>query len=245
MNSKTYIMKRLSKALLFILLLATAAACEDSRCIQGDGYVVTKDRYIGSFNAVRTEGSWQVEIIKSPYSYVSVVGESNILPYVSTEIENNELVIRPFRNTCWDETYPLRIYVYTPVLSSLITEGSGDVFIDTASAYQMYLAIEGSGNVFGFIDANSVDVRINGSGNFSLSGDANSATMEINGSGNINAFNLFLYDNTITIDGSGDVKTFVSSLLDGTINGSGNIYFKGYPQIYSDINGSGRLINAN
>lgn len=238
-------MKPLTKVFFAVLMLTIVTACQDSRCIQGDGYIETKDRILGSFNAVRTEGSWQVQIIKSPFSYVTVVGESNILPYVSTEIENNELVIRPYRNTCWDETYPLRVYVYTPLLTSLITEGSGDVFFDTASVYQMYLGVEGSGNVFGFIDANNVDIRINGSGNVSLSGDANTATMEINGSGNINAFNLFLYDNTVLIDGSGDVKTFVSTILDGTINGSGNIYFKGNPQIYSDINGSGRFINAN
>lgn len=59
------------------------------------------------------------------------------------------------------------------------------------------------------------------------------------------AFGLGSQRANIRIDGSGDAEVTVAEELNVRILGSGDVLYKGTPTIDEDINGSGRVIDAN
>ncbi len=65
------------------------------------------------------------------------------------------------------------------------------------------------------------------------------------GTGSINAFNLEVDTCYVSITGTGSCKVTVNSLLDAVITGTGNLYYRGYPDIISHITGLGRIISSN
>ncbi len=66
------------------------------------------------------------------------------------------------------------------------------------------------------------------------------------GTGSINAYNLEVDTCYVNLTGTGSCKVAVNELLDAVITGTGNVYYRGYPdEIYSHVTGLGRLINSN
>ena len=65
------------------------------------------------------------------------------------------------------------------------------------------------------------------------------------GTGSINAFNLEVDTCYINLTGTGSCKVTVNELLDAVITGTGNVYYRGYPDIITHITGLGRLISSN
>lgn len=65
------------------------------------------------------------------------------------------------------------------------------------------------------------------------------------GTGSINAFNLEVDTCYVRLTGTGSCKVTVNELLDVVLTGTGNVYYRGYPEIISHITGLGRLISSN
>ena len=65
------------------------------------------------------------------------------------------------------------------------------------------------------------------------------------GTGSINAFNFEVDTCYVSLTGTGSCKVTVNELLDVVLTGTGNVYYRGYPEITSHITGLGRLISSN
>jgi hypothetical protein len=64
-------------------------------------------------------------------------------------------------------------------------------------------------------------------------------------SGDVDAFELRARDSSVVITGSGNCRTSVSDTLQAKITGSGDVLYKGYPEIKQTITGSGSLRDRN
>ena len=65
------------------------------------------------------------------------------------------------------------------------------------------------------------------------------------GTGSINAFNFVVDTCYINLTGTGSCRVTVNELLDVVLTGTGNVYYRGYPEITSYITGLGNLISSN
>ncbi len=65
------------------------------------------------------------------------------------------------------------------------------------------------------------------------------------GTGSINAFNFEVDTCYVSLTGTGSCRVTVNELLDVVLTGTGNVYYRGYPEIISHIIGLGRLISSN
>ena len=105
------------------------------------------------------------------------------------------------------------------------------------------VSITGSGDI-NFIDFknDNLSLNIDGSGDIAGNGDVQTLIAKINGSGNIMLKDLKSKTTKITINGSGDAKIWASESISAVINGSGDIEYYGDPiNVKSKVNGSGNI----
>ncbi|MDL2227844.1 DUF2807 domain-containing protein [Bacteroidales bacterium OttesenSCG-928-K03] len=108
------------------------------------------------------------------------------------------------------------------------------------------IVVSGSGScTIGNILNEELMVKISGSGKVNLAGENYYTNIIVSGSGDYRAYDLLsnIYD--AKVSGSGTSQISVSDKLTARINGSGSIYYYGYPQIDFTGGGSGRLISMN
>jgi hypothetical protein len=233
-------------------------------CIEGNGNVETESRNAVPFSAIANTTSFHVEYIKGDEYSISVKAESNILPYIETEITGGSLEIRTTSGThCLRYTEQPVITITAPSVSDLVCSGSGDVVADglegddvrvvasgsgdiitgAVSAIETTIVISGSGNVMtGAIISTSLKATLTGSGDLTSSGITISNRYVVSGSGSIFSRDLLTGSEVVTMTGSGSVYTTVNDHLEGVISGSGNLYLQGDPTVNITRSGSGRLI---
>jgi len=216
---------------LFILLIPILISCEKHERITGNHRQKTETRRISTFEEVQINGDIEVEILHSNTSQINVTAESNIIPFIDTYIKNNTLIIEEADEYRIKNHIPIKVTVYSPILMAVELNGSGSVYTDTYDADDLYVNLKGSGEMDISTNATNVYAIINGSGNIKLHGNANVSDITINGSGNISGYKLHSNQAYIKINGSGKTYITVYDYLDAAINGSGNIIYKGSPNM--------------
>jgi hypothetical protein len=233
-------------------------------CIDGNGDLKTEERAAGPFTAVSNTTSFQVIYVKSDEYSVTVEAESNIIPYIETDISRESLEVRTIRGShCLRYTIRPVITVTAPFITDLVSSGSGDVVADSLegeeigivstgsgdiltggiSASDLSIMISGSGDVTtGQIDANTFAFTLTGSGDLDAIGEAPGGKYIISGSGCIYAEELTTGNAQMTISGSGSAYATVTVSLNATLSGSGNIYLYGDPDVNLVRTGSGVII---
>jgi len=104
---------------------------------------------------------------------------------------------------------------------------------------------ERSGEVILDLQADDIEVRIEGRGDVILEGSAESVELDGMSGGDLMAYELVVDDAKINLYASGDARIYALDLVIANIYDSGSIYYRGNPQIFSQISGTGSLINAN
>lgn len=251
-----------------ILLVLTAALLIMAGCgksairIKGNGNVVSETRALASFNMIENEGAFDVYIIQDSVSEVTIEAESNLIGYIRTEVQGNTLSVYTKENL--KTHYMIKLYIHTPDVNSVRLSGSGLIDLGSVFTENLEVILSGSGDIRGSVNADYVRVGINGSGTANMglmcnelhtsisgsgdmyfSGQAVMAYFNISGSGSIRSYELQLENCYADISGSGDMFVNVSGLLDVKISGSGSVHYIGYPEIYTNISGSGSVINGN
>lgn len=247
----------------FLTALTSCTALFD--CIEGNGDLKSEERSAASFTAIANETSFQVIYVKGEEHNIRVEAESNLLPYIETEISGGALEIRTVRGThCLRYTTQPVITVTAPLISELVNAGSGDMVAGPLEGEEVKLIVSGSGDITagkiagddvsvvvsgsgnvmtGEIVASSIRATMSGSGDLTVSGEAVSARYVVSGSGTVLSGDLVTEEAIVTVSGSGSVYTTVNDNLDAVISGSGNIYLSGNPQVTLTRTGSGRIIN--
>jgi hypothetical protein len=86
---------------------------------------------------------------------------------------------------------------------------------------------------------------VTGAGNFTLSGDPQEKLdIYITGTGNVYAFDMVVADCFVNISGVATCELNLSSSLDVQISGVGHIFYRGDPQVTSQISGVGELTHV-
>ena len=110
--------------------------------------------------------------------------------------------------------------------------GSGDINTSAITCNSLKTSVAGSGDMnIKEITASNVEASIAGSGKIVLSGKSQEASYSISGSGDLVADGLEAKSVNTSIAGSGDIKCFATDFLKVRTSGSGNVGYKGEPQL--------------
>ena len=212
--------------------------------VYGSGTVVSEERQVPFFNQIHLKGTGKVILTRSASQSVRIKTDDNIMPHILTEVENGKLVISQEAKNLRPTV--LTLYISATNLEGISISGSGDIIGNEGfDSESFYADIAGSGDISVIVSANRLESNISGSGSIYLSGSANSYDATITGSGDVDAFELQTRDSLVVITGSGNCRVNVSDLLRAKITGSGDVLYKGHPEMSKSITGSGKVKDRN
>ena len=197
-------------------------SCKKDKVV-GEGAIITEPRDVQNFYNVSVSGSTNVFITYGDAFDVKVKAYENIISILETKVLNGTLLVGFTKNVNNDNS---EVYITMPALSSVTTNGSGN--IDTKGS---------------FLGMDYFTATTAGSGAISIEkGSAKNYKISIAGSGDVKSFGFVTDQATVSILGSGDAEVFVAQKLNATLKGSGNVYYKGSPVVDVNTSGSGQVI---
>ena len=228
-------MKNLFLILSISFLTITPAQCQwwsSNNSIEGNGNLTSEKRNTGNYDAISLVGSMDVELIAGSEGNLIVEAESNLLEYITTEVNNTTLKIsvekgynlKPSRNK------GIKVIVPFKDLDAVEVTGSGDVWnTHKIKAKKFNTQVTGSGDVKLDLEVENLMGKITGSGDILLSGKARDFNCKVTGSGDFKAYDLRADNVEATVMGSGDIQVSANSSLKAKVMGSGDIKYKGNP----------------
>ena len=257
-------MKRVFLFFPLIIVTLVSLACQVAipNAVKGSGIVETEARDVSNFDAISLESMGNVYITVGNTEKLTIEAEDNLLPLLTTEVENGTLKLDVVRGRNINPTEPITYNIIVKDLKNITLAGSGNIYSAPLEADKMTLVLAGSGSInlegvtstdfnvtlagsgninVDEITAESVDATIDGSGDIHMAGEAPRQNLDVYGSGSYLAGDLQTDTIDINIAGSGNVTVWVREHLNASVNGSGNISYYGRPTIDHTDNGSGTL----
>ena len=212
--------------------------------VNGSGAIISEEREVPFFKQISLKGSGKVILTQGENQIVRVNTDANIMPHIQTEVKDGRLVISHGRKNLRPTVLGFPITVAN--LDGISISGSGDITGDDEFySDSFYADIAGSGDIAIKVIANRLESNISGSGSIYLSGSTSFYNATITGSGDVDAFEMRARDTSVVIRGSGNCRIWVSDNLRAKITGSGDVLYKGYPEINQTITGSGSIKDRN
>jgi len=222
-----------------LLIAAVFSSCK--KLLIGNGDIVQQTETLAAFTDVISNGDFDITVIPSNRFFIKLEGESNILAQTETVIRSgNELSIQFKNNANVGRHRTIKVWLEAPVFKSLNVNGSGSFRSnDTLYSSRFNATVSGSGKIDVLIKTETGGADIFGSGDIILKGRSDITGLRTNGSGSIKAFDLISQSTVHRIIGSGNINTKTTDFFRDKIYGSGDVFYKGNPQIESVIVGSG------
>lgn len=234
-------------AVLIAGLLVTSLASAQwwgNEKVKGNGNVVTKERNVGSYDEVSVAGSFDVELVYGTEGKLTITAEENLIEYIETEVEGDNLKIKPQKGYNLSPSNNKKILIIVPFesISKVALAGSGDVVSkNTIKATDFTAALAGSGDLVLTVESTNLEGKVAGSGDLKLSGKTNNFECSLAGSGDVHAYEMKAQNVEVSIAGSGDIRVFCDGgTLKARVSGSGDVHYQGNPdKIDSKVAGSG------
>jgi hypothetical protein len=237
-------MKKLTAMILATTVVLGSISCKKDTV--GEGPVKTENRFVPNFTAIDLQMNGNVYYTRDLTSKMEITAKESIHDMLETTVIDNRLVIRYKNGKTYDNDNTIRINISAPEINSFQLNTSGNIYV-TNNIEQAGLSLRsyGSGSIFlKNVFVNTIYVESNQSGLVSATGGtASNLALNTYGSGKIDFVSISSRHASVHTQGSGDVRVNVSDDLDATIDGSGSVYYTGYPFIRTHISGSGHLVH--
>ena len=145
--NRTFFITLTGVAIIFIFLATTKSdiyrQIAQSQRLINDVYKNIVTYYVDEINI---EGQAKVFIKQSASSSVKIKIDSNLLPYIITEVSGTKLKI--YEKKCLEEITEYKIYIYTPNITKLYVDGSIELkCIGKIKTEKLFVKAEGSGEI--------------------------------------------------------------------------------------------------
>lgn len=217
---------RIRRIIIIFALVGLFFACNIStvpeEIIEGSGNVITENRELSGFTAVTLDGVGRLEIDQTGTESVGITADDNILPYITTIVRGQELVISIEENTTFSVVTDLVYNVTVQTIEGLELNGAGEIDVTN-------------------LDGESWTVKLDGGGSITVSGEVTRQEVELNGLGIYNAEDLVSQVALVEQNGAGSAVVNVTDTLDVTIDGVGSVEYIGDPTVTQELNGLGSV----
>ena len=216
---------------LFIALCTFAAV--SAADIPGNQDLKQESRLVTEFQQVVVTADFNIKLDYAITPKVTVEAESNLLPYIITEVKGKTLNIYVEKKTRLAPNYPITITLSTSMLNKLQFKGEGNITADGIPSDKMDLSLAGKGQcnitnlktgslkiaATGDFDLSMKDVMSNGGVKISM---ADNVTANIN---NFTAPKIEVEANSLEGSRWGSVQTDALTLK---VTNAGNMDFTGF-----------------
>jgi hypothetical protein len=211
----------------------------------GSGKVVTATREVQDFLAISVSYPTEVLIQQGKSESVKIEAEDNLIPQLSTEMENGTLVIRN-KEFDWSKrvnpTKPVRITITVKDLHNIDFSSAGTIRVEKLATDELSVHISGTGKVsMDQLNTRKLDCRLSGAGSINATGIANELKLAISGVGSFDGTNLSSETADARISGAGSATVHPKNDLSAEISGTGSIRYFGNPNVSQHISGLGSV----
>lgn len=228
-----------------LLFITTTHAQWSNKTIKGNGNVTTITRSTPDYDGIKCAGSWDFILVKGKEGAITIEGEENLLEYIITEVNGNELMIKTENNINLKPSFNKTITITIPfeAVDAVSLAGSGDIISkQTIRSKDFETKLAGSGDIILDIEAKNTKTIVTGSGDVTLTGTTTNFEASVTGSGDIHAYNLNAETADVKVTGSGDIDLTCTKSLKAKVTGSGDIKYKGNPSKRKNkVTGSGSI----
>lgn len=202
---------------------------------RSDGQVVTRDLVWSGGDTLEVDLPAKVTFTQSDHAAVAVTGPADLVARVAIdngrllltgEGDDQTLTIDRHGVRLLDDVDRLSITVSAPKVSRFILNGSRDLRIEGYDQDELFLTVNGGGDV-------------------AASGRAGALTLAVAGSGDADLGELVVQDAAVDVAGSGDVRLSPRGVAHVQIAGGGDVTLLTRPaSLTSSTAGSGRIHDA-
>ena len=204
------------------------------------GDVVSEERQVSGIEGISIGSSMNLIIEQAGSESVRIEAPEAIIPYITTEMADGELVIG-LKPSGFINFRSINCYVSVKDLNAIRVSSSATVKCDNLNTENLLIEMASSSKGSLTVNVTNLDLRIASSANLTIAGKADSQNTEVSSSGNLGAFNLASKDCKIVVQSSGSANINVSDNLDVKVNSSAKVNYKGNPKVNSDVSSSGSL----
>ena len=236
-------MKQFTKMMAVVVLAASTISCKKD--IIGRGPITTETRSITGFKGIDLRMNGNVYYTNATAWKVEIAAPQSLFGSIETYLVDQNLVVKYSNGRTYDADDRIRINVSGPDVSRFMLNTSGSIYsTNDIQVPALFLRSNGSGNIsLQNVITNSIDAEGTVSGSISATGGTTvSAQIKSDASADVNLQGIIAKSVSARTVGSGDIRIRVTEHLDATINGSGSIYYTGYPSVSPHISGSGHLV---
>jgi hypothetical protein len=218
-------------------------------CFMPTGEVKKEPRYVSAFHFIEIHDNINLFLTQDTLvNKLEVEAGENLLPGITTEVENGHLYLRN-ENTCnWVRKFdiPVNVYISFSRLDSMIFRAAGDLTFTTPWQNDsiQFDVWEGAGNIDLKLDVFKSRVYVHyGVVSIVMSGNSQVSYLSNKGYGPVDAQGLFTKYSYLNTLSPNDCIIWAENEIGVTIDNIGNVYYKGDPAVINkQLNSSGRLI---
>ena len=227
----------------FILIISFAFISGCSRYgAEGNYDIITSAYVFDSFDALKIEDDFHVELYQSDDFYVEIEAEKNLMDFIHISVEDNVLRLK-FKEKI-HPTVPIKVNIAMPELVSVDIMGlcrmkTVQPFITTS----MLINARGASQLNLNIVADEIHSYSKGAAKIELSGSTGLLVKDMEGAGVFHGLNLNAHKAKILLNGVGKISINVEDSLDASVNGVGKVEYSGSPSnIEKNISGMGKIV---
>lgn len=225
----------------FLSLIFMLACNFRGELIEGNGIVVEEERALEAFSSIEIEGDYVVELEQGAAG-ISIQADSNLMPYIQSEVKRNTLVLKSTKNIKGSDGITIRVRF--PELEELKVGGAGRVSnAGTLQANKLDIEVTGAAVLDLEVEVQrKISLEISGASEVSFRGSAQQLDASLSGAGNLNAYELRVRDASVDLSGVGGAQVYATDNLQGKVSGVGGIQYKGEPRnIQRQVSGVGSI----
>ena len=216
---------------LFIVLVGTSvlfSACK-KHFINPSSDITSMERFVEEFIGVDVSEAIEVTITYSNNEQKVVVeANSNLHPYVMTEVVGGKLKIHMQKNVKLGKNSTIKVHVTMPEIVLLEVSGASEVTF-TNQIVTNHLDIEASGasKISGSLNAASVNLELSGASEVNFQGASSLATFSMSGASTFDSFSFHVNDLNADLSGASVVFVTVNNHLNLVASGASEFHYSG------------------
>lgn len=232
---------------LFFLLMIVSAGCQKPSCFTDAGAVTKTVRTTLPFTKIILHDNINLVLTQDTVEKLTVEGGTNLLPQISTTIDQQTLTIKNNIDCNWLRRPGEIITVYASVknLEQVDYNGSGNITSTNTltGPVLFFYSYKGAGNIDVTVEADVAGAYIHQeNADITMRGSANRFFTYTNARGTLNVEDLQVKSMVMEYGGVRNTTINVTENLDVIIYHTGDVYYKGTPQVKLTTHSTGQLL---
>lgn len=133
------------KKILSIIALVCVVLAVKAEDIPGNQVMQKESRIVTEFQEVDVKADFNIDIAYAVSPAVSVEAESNLLPYIKTELKGKTLKVYVDKKVRLAPNFPITVHLATPAITKISYTGEGNIEANAIPSSKMEFILSGKG----------------------------------------------------------------------------------------------------